>query len=90
MGHADVDELARGVRGDVAAAPQQRRDADEAENEGKGGGEPEDAAQRPLPYVLTDRTIPLMKNFRRPMNSAMVGMEVKMTAVMIQGMLPPP
>jgi len=41
-------------------------------------------------YDVMESTIPLMKNLRMKMNSRIVGIEVKMTAVMIQGMLPPP
>jgi len=35
-------------------------------------------------------TIPWMKNLRRATNSSIVGIDVKITAVMIHGMLPPP
>jgi hypothetical protein len=42
------------------------------------------------PQAVIDITMPWMKNRLRRTKSRIVGTEVKITAVMIQGMLPPP
>jgi hypothetical protein len=74
---------------------EESRTTDEPEYEHVGGGKSESVQKlrghRGRDYQeLMERTIPWMKNFRRPTNNRIVGTEVKMTAVMIHGMFPPP